>query len=60
MTHRGGEFENLAARDVLMVDNVRRQAEALGLAIVREEVEALARAPEIVAIHFGPMLKLAA
>jgi hypothetical protein len=43
-----------------MADNVRRQAEARGLAIVRVEVETLARVPEIVAIHFGPMLKIAA
>jgi hypothetical protein len=50
-------FDNLVARDVLMADYIRRQAEALGLAIVGVDVEALARVPELVATHFESMLE---
>jgi len=53
----GRAFDNLVARDVLIADYVRCQAEALGFTVVRVEVETLARVPDIVATHFGPVMK---
>jgi shikimate kinase len=46
-------FENLVARDVLMAEHVRAQAETLGLVVVKVDVQTLARVPEIVATQFG-------
>jgi len=49
-------FENLVARDTLMAQHVRREAEARGLTVVEIEAEVITGAPAIVESHFAPLL----
>jgi hypothetical protein len=55
-SNRQQAFENLVARDVLMAQHVRRQAEERGLTVVNVDGDSIADVARTVERHFAPLL----
>ena len=51
-----GDFENLVARDVLMAEHIRHEADRLGLPVVSVDADSLPGISAIIERHFASQL----